>query len=51
MQLYLDMTFFLRELGGGSVGEMAGLLAGDTCTALSRVVQEAVTSFVADIKL
>lgn len=51
LQLYLDVSFFLRELGGGNLGDMSRVLSGDSCNKIKLVVDEAVNSFVSDLKL
>ena len=51
LQLYLDVNHFLEALGGGALGDMTTVIQGESCANIKGVVEEAVASFVADLKL
>jgi len=51
LQLYLDVSFFLRELENGKLDDMKSVLNGESYKKIKLVVEEAVSSFIAEIKL
>ena len=51
LQLYLDVSFFLREVGAGKLGDLANVLQGDSFVKIKSVVDEAVSSFVNQLQL
>jgi len=51
LQLYLDVSFFLRELENGKLDDMKSVLKGESYKKIKLVVEEAVSSFIAEIKL
>ena len=51
LQLYLDVSFFLRELENGKLVDMKSVLNGESYKKIKLVVEEAVSSFIAEIKL
>merc|ERR1712131_105930 len=51
LQLYLDVSFFLRELENGKLDDMKSILNGESYKKIKLVVEEAVSSFIAEIKL
>ena len=51
LQLYLDVSYFLRELENGKLDDMKSVLNGESYKKIKLVVEEAVSSFIAEIKL
>ena len=51
LQLYLDVSFFLRELENGKLDDMKSVLNGESYKKIKLVVEEAVSNFIAEIKL
>ena len=51
LQLYLDVTHFVRVLEGGALGDMSSVLKGENCAKIKMVVEEAVASFLSDLNL
>ena len=51
LQLYLDVSFFLREVGSGKLGDLAKVLEGESFVKIKSVVDEAVASFVSQLQL
>jgi len=51
LQLYLDVSFFLRELEEGKLVDMKSVLSGDSYKKIKLVVEEAVSSFITELKL
>lgn len=51
LQLYLDVSFFLRELENGKLVDMKSVLSGDCYKKIKLVVEEAVSSFITELKL
>ena len=51
LQLYIDVSFFLRELGSGKLGDLSEVLERESFANIKSVVDESVSSFIAELKL
>ena len=51
LQLYLDVSYFLKELGSGSLGDLAVMTGSEKGAMIRQVVEESVDRFINELNL